>query len=78
MEFSETRYPYTYAWDLVRGWASDDAPVDEYGLKPRVLSRAGASYMCGKIADAVGVDKVEMAKALANQYMIKKDITKPF
>lgn len=56
------RYPYTYACDLVRGWAG-------YGSDGTKLSRADASEIIGNMADVLGITKEDLAGKLADKFL---------
>jgi hypothetical protein len=58
---NDTRYPYTYAADFVRGLAG-------YGEGGTKLSRSDASQVRQGIADALGMDDAELARKLADYY----------
>lgn len=57
----DSRYPYTYACDYLRGLAG----YGEGGIK---LSRADASQVRQGIADAIGMPDDELARKLADYY----------
>lgn len=61
-----SRYPYTYACDLIRAWAG----YNEQGTK---LSRSDASQIRSNIAEILGVDDEELAKKLADFYVANRD-----
>lgn len=63
---NDSRYPYTYAADFVRGLAG-------YGEGGTKLSRSDASQVRQGIADALGMDDAELAKKLADHYRSNKD-----
>lgn len=56
---NDSRYPYTYAADYVRGLAG-------YGESGTKLSRSDASQVRQGIATALGMDDEELAKRLAD------------
>lgn len=58
---NDTRYPYTYAADFVRGLAG-------YGEGGTKLSRSDASQIRQGIASALGMDDAELARKLADHY----------
>lgn len=58
---NDSRYPYTYAADFVRGLAG-------YGEGGTKLSRADASQVRQGIAAALGMDDAELARKLADHY----------
>jgi hypothetical protein len=55
---SDSRYPYTYACDLLR-----------MALGPGELSRSQASRIRSVIADALVIDDEEIAKRLADHFL---------
>lgn len=61
MEEQDSRYPYTYACDLIRSFAG-------YSNDGTKLSRADASKIRQGIAKALGIPDEILAKALANYY----------
>ena len=63
---NDTRYPYTYAADFVRGLAG-------YGEGGTKLSRADASQVRQGIAKALGMDDAELARKLADHYKANED-----
>ena len=63
---NNSRYPYTYAADFVRGLAG-------YGEGGTRLSRADASQVCQGIAAALGMDDAELAQKLADHYKANED-----
>jgi len=60
-DITDTRYPYTYACDYIRGLAGND----ENGTK---LSRSDASQIRMGIAAALGIDDAELACKLADRF----------
>ena len=62
----DTRYPYTYACDLIRHWAG----CDEKGTK---LSRSDTSQIRSNIAEIIGIDDKELAKKLADYYLTNEE-----
>jgi len=58
---NDTRYPYTYACDFIRGLAG----YEEAGTK---ISRSDASKIRNGIAVALGIDDAELACKLADHY----------
>lgn len=63
MNIIDTRYPYTYAADFIRGLAG----YNESGTK---LSRSDASRIRQGIAKALGMDDEELARTLADYYNV--------
>jgi hypothetical protein len=61
----DTRYPYTYACDLIREFAGNT----EQGAK---LSRVDASRIRKGIAEAIGMDDVELAMKLADFFRLRE------
>ena len=51
---NSTRYPYTHAYDYVRGYIGAEH------------SRGDVAQAVGKMADSLGVDKEQLCKALAD------------
>lgn len=62
----DTRFPYTYACDFVRGLG----PANEGGV---VLSRSEASQIRQGIAKALQMDDGDLATILANHYLEHRD-----
>lgn len=58
---SDSRYPYTYAADYVRGLAG-------YNAGGTVLSRSDACQIRQGFAKALGMDDAELAQKLADYY----------
>ncbi len=63
---NDSRYPYTYACDYVRGLAG-------YGEGGTKLSRSDASQVRRGIAEAIGMADDELARKLADYYKANKD-----
>lgn len=63
----DSRYPYTYAADLIRSFAGHN----ESGL---VLSRADAAAIKSGIAKAIGMDENLLASKLADYYLANSDM----
>lgn len=59
---NDSRYPYTYACDYLRGFGG----IDNSGVK---MSRAEASEVRGSVAKAIGMDDKELAEKLADFYL---------
>lgn len=71
-----SRYPYTYAADYLRRHGpSEMAGPSQFFLTP-TLSRSDASHLYGLVADALGLDKEVVAKALADRFMAEEGIAK--
>lgn len=66
MNTADTRYPYTYAADYVRGLAG-------YGEQGTKLSRSDASQIRSGIALAIGMDDAELARNLADHYKANQE-----
>lgn len=62
----DSRYPYTYAADLIRIAVGDD-----YGSG--LISRSAASTARSIIAEASGIDDEELAIKLADMYLSRED-----
>ncbi len=62
----DTRYPYTYACDLIRGIPDRD------GLSCK-LSRAESSKIRSFIAEVLGMDDQCLAEKLADYYLANKE-----
>ena len=56
-----SRYPDTYAADILRGWAG-------YNSSGTKLSRSDASHIRSEIAKTIGMDDAELARKLADRY----------
>jgi hypothetical protein len=61
----DSRYPYTYACDLIRMLAG-------YNSAGTKLSRADASHIRSKIAEIIGIPDEELANKLAD-YMLENE-----
>jgi hypothetical protein len=59
---NDSRYPYTYACDLIRAFAG-------YNAEGTKLSRSDASKIRSKIAEILGIQDEDLAKELADYYM---------
>lgn len=67
---NNSRYPYTYAADFIRGLAG----YDKEGTK---LSRSDASQIRQGISDALGIDDKILAEKIAEYYIANEEsITK--
>jgi hypothetical protein len=62
----DARYPYTYAYDLLR------AKGPHQGISPR-LSRDHARKLLEAMAEAMGVAKVTLCEILADSYLSKDE-----
>jgi elongation factor P hydroxylase len=62
----DTRYPYTYACDYLRGFGG----YDSGGVR---LSRADASSIRTAVAAALGMSDEELAKKLADFYVTNEE-----
>lgn len=60
---NDSRYPWTYAADLIRSLGGHDN--DGMNLK----SRSDASHIHHTIAEIIGMDEEKMAKKLADYYL---------
>jgi len=58
---TDTRYPYTYACDLIRS------------LSEEMIARSSASQIRSKIASILGIDDHELACKLADYYKEHED-----
>lgn len=65
MKESNSRYPYTYACDLIRSKGG-------YGDKGTNLSRSNASQIRQVIAKALSMDDEELAKKLADYFLANR------
>lgn len=63
---TDTRYPYTYACDFVRGLAG-------YGPEGTKISRSDASQILHEIAPIIGMTHEELAGKLADHYKAYED-----
>lgn len=63
---NNSRYPYTYACDYLRGVGG----IDNSGVK---MSRAEASEIRGAVAIALGMDDKELAEKLADFYLANEE-----
>lgn len=63
---SDSRYPYTYANDYVRSLAG-------YKNGDTTLSRSEASKIRTGIAQAIGMDDMELAMKLSDYYQLNED-----
>ena len=66
MSSEDSRYPYTYACDFIRGVAG-------YGEGGTKLSRGDASQIRARIAEIIGMKDDELAKKIADHYLAKGD-----
>ena len=62
MDKKDTRYPYTYACDLIRS-------ATEYTKEGCPLSRSDASKIRELIAEIIGMPDEELANKLADYYI---------
>lgn len=62
----DSRYPYTYACDLIRSWAG-------YNADGAILSRSEAAQIMHSIADIIEIDDLVLAKMLADHYLENED-----
>ncbi len=62
----DTRYPYTYACDYIRGLCG-------YGESGTKISRSDASSIQNGIAKVIGMDDEELARKLADHYKANED-----
>lgn len=70
MSKESTRYPYTYAADLIRAIPEK---TEIHGMKLGVvLSRSDASKIRQVFAEVLGIDDEELAKKLADFYLEKE------
>ena len=66
-EMTDSRYPYTYAADYVRGFVTD---YDEtLRVQKTTMSRSEASQARKAFAIALGMDDEELARKLADAYL---------
>jgi len=63
---SSSRYPYTYACDLIRM----KGPTGPHGT---MLARADASQVRKLFAEVLGMDDQELAERLADYYLENQD-----
>jgi hypothetical protein len=63
---ADTRYPYTYACDLIRSKGG----YNENGI---ALSRSDASQIRQLFATVLGIDDTELARKLADYYKANED-----
>ena len=61
-ESTDTRYPYTYCADLIRGWGG-------YGQLGTNLSRVDAANIKAELAKVLGMDERTLACTLADYYL---------
>lgn len=66
MSNEDSRYPYTYACDLIRAYAG-------YNTGGTNISRSDASHVRSMIADVIGMDDAELAKMLADYYQANEE-----
>lgn len=67
---NDSRYPYTYACDFIRGLAGYAKGGLREGTK---LSRSDASSIRSGIAQALGIDDVDLARKLDDYYKAHQD-----
>lgn len=65
---SNTRYPYTYACDLIRAWAGYDEDTGS-----TVLSRAQASKIRQEIAKVLNIADEDLAVKLADYFKTNEE-----
>lgn len=65
-QIEDSRYPYTYACDLIRSWAG-------YGKAGANLSRGEASHIRSELAQIIGMPDSELAEKLAYYYIFNED-----
>ena len=61
-----SRYPYTDAADFIRSRVTDWQDVGGQPMRLPSISRADASQAYGAVAEALGMDKEDLAKRLAD------------
>jgi hypothetical protein len=61
----DSRYPYTYAADYLRGEVGHD--------NGKLISRAAAAVMVDRASKALGIDSSILANALADRYIAKEN-----
>jgi hypothetical protein len=66
MDKKDTRYPYTYACDLIRSFSG-------YDREGCCLSRANASRIQEIVAKIIGMPDEKLAKKLADYYLEHED-----
>lgn len=62
------RYPYTYAADYIR--------MNARNLDGSLLSRSTAAQIQQVIADALGIDKETISRALADKFILHYELDK--
>jgi len=62
----DSRYPYTYACDYLRGFGG-------YGDGGVKMSRCDASLIRDAVAKAIGMSDKELAEKLADYYLANED-----
>jgi hypothetical protein len=63
---ADTRYPYTYAADFIRA-------IPECGSNGVILSRSDAARITERIAEVLGIPKVELCNKLADAELAKTE-----
>lgn len=81
-EFIRSRYPYTYAYDLLREHpdlvpaAVENRVISRDGA-PNPASRAGVAKLVEVWAEMEGVDDTEICVPLADAYLVTQGIIRP-
>ena len=63
---TSTRYPYTIAWDFVRSKVTKWQDIGGVSIKVPSLGRSQVSSVAGAFAEALGMDREEFAKRIAD------------
>ena len=58
LSVTDSRYPYTYSADYIRGLAGYEK-----------LSRSDAAYIVKHIAEIIGMDEIELKTKIADRYI---------
>lgn len=61
---SNSRYPYTYAYDFIRMHVKDYS--ETAGMMLPTVSRSQCAQACGAIAEALGMSKEDLCKTIAD------------
>lgn len=68
---SNSRYPYTYAYDFIRANTMEYSEINEMNLPQ--FSRSQCARICHAIAPALGMMPVELAEKIADYSGAKKE-----
>ena len=67
------RFPYTYAYDLIRQLVPGEEKVGSISIRIAKLSRAEAAQITQLFSEVLGISKEEIATKLAEKYLAEKE-----